>query len=76
MSEGWVIKIGSFKFNPRELSGSMGNFGTLLLLAVGYIAVCGLNPPAYPPGLPSSTRASSRLSAAISYGFGSIPEKP
>ncbi|HOL18539.1 MAG TPA: putative sulfate/molybdate transporter, partial [Bacillota bacterium] len=30
--------------NLRELSGSMGDFGTLFPLAIGYIAVCGLNP--------------------------------
>lgn len=39
-----VMKIGSFEFNSRELSGSMGDLGTLIPLAVGYIAVCGLNP--------------------------------
>lgn len=38
------VKIGSFEFSMRELSGAMGDFGTLLPLAVGYISVCGLNP--------------------------------
>lgn len=38
------MKIGSFEFNLRELSGSMGDMGTLLPLAVGYFAVCGLDP--------------------------------
>jgi xanthine/uracil/vitamin C permease (AzgA family) len=38
------MQIKSFEFNLRELSGSMGDFGTLLPLAIGYIAVCGLNP--------------------------------
>jgi len=38
------MKIGHFEFNLRELSGSMGDFGTLFPLAIGYIAVCGLNP--------------------------------
>ncbi|MHC1697345.1 MAG: putative sulfate/molybdate transporter [Geobacteraceae bacterium] len=38
------MKIGSFEFNVRELSGSLGNLGTFLPLAVGYFAVCGLNP--------------------------------
>ena len=38
------MKIGSFEFNLRELGGSMGDFGTLIPLAMGYIAVCGLNP--------------------------------
>ncbi len=38
------MKIGSFDFNLRELSGSLGNLGTFLPLAVGYIAVCGMEP--------------------------------
>ena len=38
------MKIGSFEFNLRELSGSMGDFGTLLPLAVGYVTVCGMDP--------------------------------
>jgi len=38
------MKIASFEFNLRELSGSFGNLGTFLPLAVGYFAVCGLNP--------------------------------
>jgi MFS superfamily sulfate permease-like transporter len=33
-----------FEFNLRELAGSMGDFGTLFPLAVGYIAINGLNP--------------------------------
>ena len=33
-----------FEFNLRELAGSMGDFGTLFPLAVGFIAVNGLNP--------------------------------
>lgn len=33
-----------FEFNLRELAGSMGDFGTLFPLAVGYIVVCGLDP--------------------------------
>ena len=39
-----LMKIRSFEFNLRELAGSMGDFGTLFPLAIGYIAVCGLNP--------------------------------
>ncbi len=41
----WLVrmKIGSFEFNLRELAGSLGDFGTLLPLAIGYITVCGLN---------------------------------
>ncbi|MEW5768493.1 MAG: putative sulfate/molybdate transporter [bacterium] len=38
------MKIKSFEFNLRELAGSMGDFGTLFPLAIGYIAVCGLDP--------------------------------
>lgn len=38
------MKIKSFEFNLRELSGAMGDFGTLFPLAIGYIAVCGVNP--------------------------------
>lgn len=37
----------SFRFNLRELAGSMGDFGTLLPLAVGYIAVNGLDPAGF-----------------------------
>jgi hypothetical protein len=38
------MRIGEFEFSRRELAGSMGDFGTLLPLAIGYIAICGLNP--------------------------------
>lgn len=38
------MKIKSYEFNLRELAGSMGDFGTLFPLMIGYIAVCGLNP--------------------------------
>jgi hypothetical protein len=38
------MKIGSFEFNLRELAGSLGDFGTLLPLAIGYISVCKMNP--------------------------------
>jgi predicted benzoate:H+ symporter BenE len=34
----------NFEFNLRELAGSMGDFGTLFPLAIGFIAVNGLNP--------------------------------
>ena len=33
-----------FEFNLRELAGSMGDFGTLIPLAAGYIAINGLDP--------------------------------
>jgi MFS superfamily sulfate permease-like transporter len=38
------MKVGSFQFNLRELAGSMGDFGTLLPLVIGYITVCKLEP--------------------------------
>ena len=41
------MKIRSFEFNIRELAGSMGDFGTLFPLAIGYIAVCGLDPAGF-----------------------------
>ncbi|OGO04132.1 MAG: hypothetical protein A2Y73_05450 [Chloroflexi bacterium RBG_13_56_8] len=36
-------KYKDFEFNLRELAGSMGDFGTLFPLAVGLIAVCGMD---------------------------------
>ncbi len=30
--------------NMRELAGSLGDFGTLLPLSIGYITICGMNP--------------------------------
>ncbi|MCC7572384.1 MAG: putative sulfate/molybdate transporter [Candidatus Methanofastidiosum sp.] len=39
--------IKGFEFNLRELAGSMGDFGTLLPLAIGYIVVNGLNPAGF-----------------------------
>jgi predicted benzoate:H+ symporter BenE len=41
------LKVKSFEFNLRELAGSMGDFGTLFPLAIGYIAVCGLDPAGF-----------------------------
>jgi len=41
------VKVRSFEFNLRELAGSMGDFGTLFPLAIGYIVVCGLNPAGF-----------------------------
>ena len=38
------MRIGEFEFSLRELAGSMGDLGTLLPLAVGYVTVCGLDP--------------------------------
>lgn len=34
-------------FSLTELAGSMGDFGTLLPLAIGYIVVCGLDPAGF-----------------------------
>lgn len=41
------MKIKSFEFSLRELAGSFGDFGTLFPLAIGYIAVCGLDPAGF-----------------------------
>ncbi len=41
------MKIGEFTFNLRELAGSMGDFGTLFPLAIGYIVICGLDPAGF-----------------------------
>ncbi len=38
------MSAGSFEFNRRELAGSLGDMGTLVPFAVGYIFVCGINP--------------------------------
>ncbi len=38
------MKIGAYEFNLRELSGAMGDYGTLFPLAIGYIVVCGMDP--------------------------------
>jgi MFS superfamily sulfate permease-like transporter len=38
------LRIKDFEFNLHELAGSTGDFGTLFPLAIGYFAVCRLNP--------------------------------
>ena len=38
------MRIRSFEFSLRELAGSMGDFGTLFPLVIGYVAVCGMDP--------------------------------
>lgn len=38
------MKIGPFEFDRRELAGSTGDFGTLIPLMLGYLAVCNLSP--------------------------------
>lgn len=41
------MRFGSFEFSLRELAGSMGDFGTLFPLTIGYIVVCGLDPAGF-----------------------------
>ena len=41
------MRFKSFEFNLRELAGSMGDFGTLFPLAIGYIVVNGLDPAGF-----------------------------
>ncbi len=38
------MRIRDFEFNLRELAGSMGDFGTLFPLAIGYFTINGMNP--------------------------------
>jgi len=38
------MRIGDLEFNRRELAGSMGDFGTLLPLVIGYITVNKMDP--------------------------------
>lgn len=38
------MRIKDFEFSLRELAGSMGDFGTLFPLAIGYIVINGMNP--------------------------------
>lgn len=38
------MRLGSFEFSLRELAGSLGDFGTLLPLAIGYITINKLDP--------------------------------
>jgi hypothetical protein len=42
--KGECMRYKDFEFNLRELAGSMGDFGTLFPLAIGYIVVCKMNP--------------------------------
>jgi len=41
------MKYKPFEFNLRELAGSMGDWGTLFPLAIGYIVVCKLDPAGF-----------------------------
>ncbi len=38
------MMLGSHRFTLREAAGSMGDFGTLFPLAMGYVIVCGIDP--------------------------------
>lgn len=38
------MKIGAYEFSLQEMASSMGDFGVLFPLAIGYIVVCGLDP--------------------------------
>ena len=38
------MKIKDFEFTLRELSGSLGDLGTFIPLAVGYISICKVGP--------------------------------
>ena len=38
------MRVRSFEFSLRELAGSMGDLGTLLPLAIGYITICRMDP--------------------------------
>ncbi len=38
------MRIGAHNFSLQELAGSVGGWGILLPLVMGYVAVCGLNP--------------------------------
>ncbi len=41
------MRLKTFEFSLRELSGAMGDFGTLFPLSVGYIVVWGMNPAGF-----------------------------
>ena len=38
------MKIGPYEFSFRELAGSVGDFGTLLPLVIGYLTICRMDP--------------------------------
>ena len=38
------MRIGSFRFTLLEFAGSLGDLGTLLPFAIGYITICGMDP--------------------------------
>jgi MFS superfamily sulfate permease-like transporter len=42
--EDFDVKFRGYEFSLRELAGSMGDFGTLLPLVIGYIVIVGMDP--------------------------------
>jgi Molybdate transporter of MFS superfamily len=41
------MRRGTLTFSMRELAGALGDYGTFLPFAVGYITVCGLDPAGF-----------------------------
>jgi predicted benzoate:H+ symporter BenE len=41
------MRRGSLTFSMRELAGALGDYGTFLPFAIGYITVCGLDPAGF-----------------------------
>jgi predicted benzoate:H+ symporter BenE len=41
------MRLGTFAFTVHELAGALGDYGTFLPFAVGYITVCGLDPAGF-----------------------------
>ncbi len=39
-----MVKVGDFEFSLKELSGAMGDWGTLLPICIGFMAVNGMHP--------------------------------
>ena len=59
------MRVRDFEFNLRELAGSMGDFGTLFPLAIGYFVVTGLNPAGLFPVFPQSITGAMLLLVGI-----------
>lgn len=41
------MRLGTLTFSMRELAGALGDYGTFLPFAIGYITVCGLDPAGF-----------------------------
>lgn len=39
-----MVRVGDFEFSVKELSGAMGDWGTLLPICIGFMAVNGMHP--------------------------------